>query len=87
MVTRLDILPRFHKLLDIRGASQRRNGISGENSMSNKGGDEAVWFSALCAAAAYMAQAKFPSVAMSGIFLIMLMWTFWSLLKMLMNRM
>jgi hypothetical protein len=34
-----------------------------------------------------MAQAKFPSVAMSGIFLIMLMWTFWSLLKMMMNRM
>jgi hypothetical protein len=55
--------------------------------MSNAGGDEAVWFSALCAAVAFMAQAKYPSVAMSGIFLIMLMWAFWSLLKMLMNRM
>jgi hypothetical protein len=83
----LDILPRFRKLLDIQDASQSRNGIRGEKNMSNKGGDEAVWFSALCAAVAYMAQAKFPSVAMSGIFLIMLMWTFWSLLKMMMNRM
>jgi hypothetical protein len=68
----------------------RRNaatGFEGERSMSNKGGDEAVWFSALCAAVAFMAQTKYPSVAMSGIFLIMLMWTFWSLLKMMMNRM
>jgi esterase/lipase len=55
--------------------------------MSNNGGDEAVWFSAVCAAFAYLAQAKYPSVAMTGIFLIMLMWTFWSLLKMLQNRM
>jgi hypothetical protein len=54
--------------------------------MTSKGGDEAVWFSALCAAFAFMASKSYPSTAMSMIFILMLCWTFWSLYKMLLGR-
>lgn len=51
-----------------------------------KGGDEAVWFSAICAAFAFMAAKSYPSPAMSMIFIVMISWTIWSLYKMLLHR-
>lgn len=54
--------------------------------MVSKGGDEAVWFSALCAAFAFFAARSYPGIGTSIIFMLMLFWTIWSIYKMMLNR-
>jgi hypothetical protein len=54
--------------------------------MVKSGGEEAVWFSALCAAFAFMASRAYPGIGTSMIFLLMLAWTVWSIYKMLLDR-
>jgi hypothetical protein len=54
--------------------------------MSKNGGEEAVWFSALCAAFAFMAMRAYPGIGMSMIFLVMLSWAIWSIYRMLLDR-
>jgi hypothetical protein len=59
----------------------------GSKQMVKSGGEEAVWFSALCAAFAFMASRAYPGIGTSMIFLLMLSWTIWSIYKMLLDRM
>ena len=54
--------------------------------MVSKGGDEAVWFSALCAAFALLAARTYPGTGTSILFMLMLFWTLWSIYKMMLNR-
>lgn len=54
--------------------------------MVKSGGEEAVWFSALCAAFAFMASRTYPGTVTSMVFLLMLAWTVWSIYKMLLDR-
>nr|WP_310522066.1 hypothetical protein [Polymorphobacter sp.] len=52
----------------------------------NKGQDEAVWFSMLCAGFAFMAARTYPSTWSYLLVLLMAGWTFWSVYKMLLDR-
>ncbi len=53
---------------------------------SNSGSDEAVWFSFLCAAVAFFAAYRFPSLGMNLILLLMVSWFLWMLFKMSAER-
>lgn len=59
----------------------------GGNHGGNSANDEGVWFSFLCAAVAFAAAYKHPSVGMNFIFLLMISWFLWSLYKMTADRM
>lgn len=48
--------------------------------------DETVWFSFLCAAVAFAAAYKYPSVAMNFVLLLTIGWFVWSLFSMNANR-
>lgn len=54
--------------------------------MVKNGGEEAVWFSALCAAAAFAAARLHPGIGTSIIFMLMLSWAIWTIYKMLLDR-
>jgi hypothetical protein len=54
--------------------------------MVKNGGEEAVWFSALCAAFAFMAMRTHPGIGTSMIFIVLLSWSLWSIYKMLLDR-
>lgn len=55
--------------------------------MVKNGGEEAVWFSALCAAFAFFATRSYPGIGTSIIFMLMLSWMIWSIYRMLLDRM
>ena len=52
----------------------------------NKGQNESVWFSMLCASLAFAAAWSQPSTWTSLLLLLMLGWVFWSIYKMLLDR-
>jgi hypothetical protein len=54
--------------------------------MVKSGGEDAVWFSALCAGFAFMASRTYPGIGTSIIFMLMLAWTIWSIYRMLLDR-
>jgi hypothetical protein len=68
--------------LSPRGAITPRGGVT----MVKNGGEETVWFSALCAAFAFMAMRTHPGIGTSMIFIVLLSWALWSIYKMLLER-
>jgi Flp pilus assembly protein TadB len=53
---------------------------------SNSAGDEAVWFSFLCTAVAFVGVYKHHSVGIGLVFIAMLSWFVWTLWKMSADR-
>ena len=59
----------------------------GVASIMNRGQDEGIFLSLICAGFAWVCAVKFPSVAMNLILILMIGWVLWSFYKMSLDRM
>ena len=55
--------------------------------MSNRGQDEGVFLSVICAGFAWACAVRYPSVAMNLILILMIGWALWSVYRMSLDRM
>ena len=55
--------------------------------MTNRGQDEGIFLSLICAGFAWVCAVRYPSVAMNLIFILMIGWVLWSVYKMSLDRM
>jgi hypothetical protein len=58
----------------------------GSELVMERGRDEGVFLSVICAGFAWMSAVKFPSVAMNLVLILMIGWAFWSIYKMSLDR-
>jgi hypothetical protein len=55
--------------------------------MTNRGQDEGIFLSLICAGFAWASAVRYPSVAMNLVLILMIGWVLWSVYKMSLDRM
>jgi hypothetical protein len=58
----------------------------GIGAIMNRGQDEGVFLSVICAGFAWASAVKYPSVAMNLILILMIGWALWSIYRMTLDR-